>query len=97
MAHPPTSSDNHPLENLLRLALITLGLVVVIFMVVICLPARSSAGMGWRGALASLTQGFRGFSPASLVSSKQFSGRVSYVSYNDPRVRRTLDLPWAKN
>ena len=80
----------------MRMGLITFGLVVIVAVAVVCLPGHSSFGHGWKQAFTSLTKGFRG---TQTTLSKLGGSGISdhYISYNDPRVRSTMDIPWARN
>ena len=104
-----TQEENHPLENLMRFGFVMFGLVVLVAVVVACLPSGTSFGHGWRQAFTSMTASLRTSIKGSIESlahkqiasatqtyaTPHMSGR--YVSYNDPQVRSTLNIPWARN
>ena len=83
-------------DNLVRMMLVMLGLSVLIAIVVVCLPGKGDMKRSWKDALASMSH------TVKLPTSKQWSasqlqkGRHQ-VSYSNPQVRKTLNIPWAKN
>lgn len=82
-------------DNLTKLMLVALGLTVVIAIVVACLPAKSNFGQGWQQAFASMTHQMR--LPHKQWSASELQKGRHQVSYQNPQVRRTLNIPWASN
>lgn len=83
-------------ENLVKMMLVMFGLAVLVAIVVACLPAKGDLGRGWKDAMASMTRSVPLPSGKNWTSAQLQKGRHS-VSYNNPQVRKTLNIPWARN
>lgn len=89
-------------DNLVKMMLVMLGLSVLIAIVVAVLPDKKAMARGWQDAFANMSHSIKAPLLPGSQWHKQWSsgelrkGRVQ-VSYNNPQVRSTLNVPWARN
>jgi len=98
-----------PGDALVNLMLIAVGLTVVIVMVAVCLPKDGNLARGWKQGWAQMNKQVKTMTSAmthkaenkateqilthTKLPTLEQTGRAM-VSYNDPRVMRTMDVPW---
>lgn len=84
------------LDGLINLVLVAVGLTVLVAIVIVCLPKKGSLAKGWQQAWAQMTKKVDSRKEWNLAQEKLPEVNVSRptVSYNDPGVRRTINVPW---
>ena len=90
-------TEKSPVDSLINLVLVAIALTVLVAVVVVCLPGKGSLATGWKQAWHQMTAQMGAKKETVLVDTKLPEMQLGYkVSYNDPRVQRTLNIPWAQ-
>jgi len=84
-------------DNLVRMVLIAIALTVLLGVIFFCMPGRTGLMSDLRGILHRARMELSAApARATQALTRSAQSEIMRVSYNDPRIRSTLHLPWAR-
>lgn len=83
-----TPSETPIRDSFVNLTLTFIGLTTLIAIVVVCLPMKDRSTFGRMFATDAKTSHCKEWTSSELMRGRHL------VSYNNPMVRKTLDIPW---